>query len=114
MLVVISTLAEAVQTAFDVNGNLVGDYDPPGDVFSGLLTNADSVQISRASSIYGNVTVDITADGRISGSATRVPIGTATRFDFSGTISATTTNVDYTITFADGSTTTGSATLSKR
>ena len=113
MSVVVSTVAEAVQVALDVNGNLVADYDPAGDVFPGVLTSAGSVRISRASPIYGNVTADVTADGRIVGSATRVPIGTATRFDFTGTISATSTNVNYTITFDDGSTTTGSATLSK-
>jgi hypothetical protein len=113
MSVVVSTIAEAVQVGFDVNGNLVGDYDPPGDVVSGVLTSADTVRLSRSSPIYGNVTVDIAADGRMAGSATRVPIGTATRIDFTGTISATTANVNYTITYVDGSTTTGSATLLK-
>jgi hypothetical protein len=113
MSVAISTVAEAVQVALDVNGNLVADYDPPGDVFPGVLTSAGSVRISRASPTYGNVTADVTADGLIVGSATRVPIGTATRLDFTGTISATATNVNYTITFDDGSSTAGTATLLK-
>ncbi len=113
MAIAVNTIAATLQTDVDINGNLVGDYDPPGDVFPGVLSSADAVHISRQSPVYGLVTVDITTDGRIVGNATRIPIGTATGMDFIGTITATTATIDYTIAFSDGTTARGTATFVK-
>ena len=113
MSMAVDTVKGALQADFDINGNLVGVTDPPGDVFPGVIAATDTIHISRQSPVYGLVTADITADGRIVGNATRIPIGTATRLDFTGRISATTATVDYTIVFADGSVASGTATLAK-
>ena len=113
MAIAVDTIAATLLTDFDINGNLVGDYDPPGDVFPGVLSSADAVHIARQSPVYGLLAADITTDGRIVGKATRIPIGTATSVDFTGTITSTTATIDYTIAFSDGTAAKGTANFVK-
>jgi hypothetical protein len=113
MTLLVDTLADTVPVAFDVNGNIVGDYDPPGETYLGTISSGASAHFAQLSPVFGNVSADLSADGQITGRATGVPIANVSRFSFSGTVTSSTASIDYTITFNDNTTQAGFAILTR-
>jgi hypothetical protein len=112
MAILVDTIAERMSVALDIGGNIVPDFDPPGETYNGAIT-APSIHFSQRSPVFGNITADITTAGQISGQVTQVPLDDVSRFTFNGAITASTVNVNYAITFNDNTTENGSATLTR-
>ncbi len=113
MTMSVDTIAQTLQIVLDVNGNVFGAGDPAPITFNGPYSTTNGLSISQSTSSFGTVTLNVTPSGQITGSATGIPGGAITRFDFTGTVTPTTINVTYTVTFVGGATATGTATLTK-
>lgn len=97
----------------DPGGNVFGMGDPPAlDLpFSGT---ADSIGGTLTGGPRGDVSFSINSDGTLAATITNVPGGAIGRVEITGTVSATTIDLDYTITFTGGSPPAhGTATLTK-
>ena len=112
MSVTTDTVQQTMQIRLDVNGNVFGGSDPPAETFNGPYTTTGAT-LTRTSTVYGDVTVTVTPTGQITGSAVNVPVGTISRLDFTGTATATTITINYTVTFVGGAKAIGTATLTK-
>lgn len=82
-------------------GLQAGAYTGAGANFAGVLP------------VMGTVTATINAAGQITASAINIPGGGITRWDATGTITATTIQMTFTVTFTVGAPATGTITLTK-
>lgn len=112
MTVTIDTTAQSFSLTLNVNGNVFGGPDPAAETFTGNYTTTGAT-LTRTSLVFGSVTATVTPDGAISGSAVTVPNPNIARLDFTGTITANTLTLNYTVTFTAGGTAVGTATLTK-
>ena len=107
----IDTVAERFSGTFDLSGSVFGRGDPAPETFSGPYSTSGAT-LTGTSSFYGTVTATYTPGGTLSGSMVN-PAPNISRVDFSGTVTATTMDVNYTVRFTDGSTAVGTVNLRK-
>lgn len=101
MTVTADTLAQTFEATVDLNGSVFGSGDPAPQVFSGSYAGGGA-DLTITSALFGNLSLQVTSAGQISGSATNIPGGGIARIDFTGTWTATAINIAYTITFVGG------------
>jgi hypothetical protein len=112
MTIITDTIADVMRVALDISGNIVADYDPPGETYVGTIgSDGTSVHFSQFSPVFGSISADLTSDRQIVGRVTNVPFTGISRFNFTGTITSTAIDVSYVITFTDGTSSTGVAAL---
>jgi len=112
MVVSVDTIAQTFEATVDLNGLVFGVADPPPQTFGGPYTDSGA-NVTVTSPTLGDVTLSIDAAGAITGNAINVPGGFIARVDFTGTATASTIIVNYTITFTGGGTAQGVLTLNK-
>jgi hypothetical protein len=108
------TVAQTARITLDVNGNVFGAGDPAAETFNGTYTPGQGATITQTSARFGNVSLTFTAGGTFTGTCTNVPVAGISRFDFTGSMTTSTANLTYTVTFTSGATAVGTATLTKQ
>ena len=99
--------------SLDVDGNVFGGVDPPALTFSGTY-DADGAHIAvTGDALFGDVTIDATADGAFTLEATNIPAPGIAGFSSEGTATPDGVDMTYTVTFDDGTTAEGTGTLTK-
>lgn len=107
----VNTSAQTFQATLTLGGSVFGAGTPAPQTFSGSYA---SNTFSQTSPLFGNVTITFGSGGSFTGNATSVPNPDIARIDFTGTASAQTILVNYTITFSaarGGGTAVGTMTL---
>jgi hypothetical protein len=92
----VNTTAQTFQATLTLGGNVFGAGTPAPQTFSGSYA---SNTFSQASPLFGNVTITFNSPGSFTGNATSVPNPNISRIDFTGTATAQSILVNYTITF---------------
>ncbi len=86
----------------DLNGNVFGGADPDPLVLTGVLDEEGTMLSAAGHPTYGDVSLNVGAGGAISGAATSIPDAFITETGFTGTIDETELNLDYTVSFTQG------------
>jgi hypothetical protein len=115
MAISVDTGAHTFSVLVTLGGNVFGGSPPPPQTFVGSYTPGGSGTFTQDSPVFGHVTATIAADGSLTGSITGLPSPQISRVDFTGTITSTTMNINYTITGSPSNpgTATGTVTLTK-
>jgi len=112
-VVTADTVAQTMRVVLDVNGSVFGAGDPPAETFTGTYTPGSGGTITQTSARFGNVSITFNPNGSFTGACTNIPVAGIARFDFTGTMTTSTANLSYTVTFTNGTTAVGTATLTK-
>lgn len=97
----------------DVDGQVFGAADPPAMTFSGTY-DADGAHIAvTGDALFGDVTIDATADGAFTLDAINIPAPGIAGFSALGTATPDGVDMTYIVTFDDGTTAEGTGTLTK-
>jgi hypothetical protein len=107
------TIAQTARLTVDVNGNVFGAGDPPSETFNGSYTPGQGGTVNQTSTRFGNVSVTFNPNGSFTGTCTNIPASGISRFDFTGSMTTSTMNLTYTVTFTSGAPATGTATLTR-
>lgn len=102
MTVSVDTAAHTFSVLLTFGGNVFGGSPPPPQTFNGSYTPGGSGTFTQDSPFFGHVTLTIGADGSVTGSMTNLSDPGISRVDFTGAISSTQVNIDYTISFSAG------------
>jgi hypothetical protein len=111
--VTVNTVAETFQMVLDIGGGVFGAGDPPSETFTGSYSEATGASLTRTSTLLGTVTATVTPAGVLTGTCTNIPNAGINRIDFTGTVTASTIAINYTVTFTGGGTAVGTMTLTK-
>jgi hypothetical protein len=95
-----------------VQGNVFGVGSPAPETFVGAVGPA-TITLTGNSATFGQVTLTIDANGNVTGSGMNLTTPNVTRFDFTGTWSASNFDLTYTATLTTGGTATGVFNLTK-
>ena len=109
----VDTTAHTFSATITIGGNVFGGSAPPPFTASGSYSTSTGVSYSGHNGTFGDVTFTITPNGAVSGGATNIPSANVSALSFSGTATATTISINYTITLKAGGTATGVMTLTK-
>jgi hypothetical protein len=110
------TVAEnggAYSLQFDMDGNVFGGSNPAPESLSATITPQSASLVSFQSSVYGNLTGTLAANGALTASGTSIP-GSVDTFALTGTWTATGITANVTIAFDGGGSANGTATLTKQ
>ncbi len=112
-VVTVDTIAQTFRGTVDVNGSVFGAGDPPAETFSGPYTTA-GVTLTGTSPFFGNVVLNISSTGAITGNMTNIPGGSVSRLDLTGNAtSASSITLAYTVVVGGG-TASGTVTLNRQ
>ena len=95
-----------------VEGNVFGGQAPPDETFHGVVT-ANSVTLTGQSVAFGSLTLNIDQFGNVSGSGINVPSPNVSRFDFTGSWTASRFQLNYRAVLTGGGMATGNYTITK-
>jgi len=104
--------AGTVSFNMDMDGNVLGGTNPPPVDFTGTY-NATGATFNATGTVFGDVAATVDANGNISGTLTNLPGGNVNRVEVTGSLTATTMNINYTVFFTGGGTANGVLTLNK-
>jgi hypothetical protein len=111
LAIVVNTSVKTYAVTLTLGGNVFGGTAPPPQTFSGSYSTASGATFTGHDSLFGDITFTITPAGVVTGSATNVPSSNVSAVSFSGTASATTITINYTVTLKPSGTATGVVTL---
>lgn len=94
-------------------GTVLGGTGAPLETRSNVPYTATAFTLNTTSTTFGNVTLNVDGAGNIVGSGTQVPNAAISRWDCTGTITATQIRLNFTVTFAAGGTATGTIAVNK-
>jgi adhesin/invasin len=108
------TVAKTVTVAFSTSGPALGN--PGGVALQSRMTTYDETgfTVTVTLNTYGTTTLTVNGEGQITASGVNIPDPAFVRWDATGTLTATQIVLDWTITFAGGSTASGRTTLAKQ
>jgi hypothetical protein len=98
----------------DLDGSVFGASDPPAKTISGTFDESETKFQVTGDDLFGDLTVTVTPDGSISIEATMIPTPGIDSLTARGTITSEAVNLNYTVTFSDGSTAEGVFELMKQ
>jgi hypothetical protein len=110
MTVSVDTIAKAVQIVVDFRGS----REPGPATLIGPYGSATARSITMKSAVLGDVALQWTPTGQVSGSCTNSPDPDIKRVDFTGTVTPTSITVNYTTSWADGTFDNGTLTFTKQ
>lgn len=97
----------------ELGGNILGLGAATPETFEGTYT-ATGITMTGSSTRFGEMTLTIDNEGRITGQGVNVPNPTIDRVDFTGVITPTRIDINYTVTFAVGPAAKGTASVVKQ
>jgi hypothetical protein len=104
--------AKTVQFTLTLTGSVFGGAAPAPITLTGTY-DASALTISASTATMGNIAATIRSNGTLTAAITGIPGGSISRVDVLGTVTGTTMNARYTVTFVGGGTAQGTLTLAK-
>ena len=96
----------------ELGGNVLGSGAPAPETFEGTYTTS-GITMTGTSTRFGAMTLTIASDGRLTGSGVGTSNPSITRVDYTGVITPTKIEINYTVTFLGGTVARGNAILNK-
>lgn len=112
-LVVVNAGASTATVTVNVTGAVLGSAGVPQIIRAGPYGATSANFSSAAVPVMGDITASIDVTGHIVASGINVPNAAITRWDASGTVTATTLNLSFTVTFASGPPAVGTISMTK-
>jgi adhesin/invasin len=106
--------ANQVTLSHSGTGTVLGGSGAPLETRTNVPYSATAFSLTTVSNTFGNVTLNIDAAGNIVGSGTSVPNVSISRWDCTGTITATQIRLNFTVTFTSGSPAVGTIVVNKQ
>ncbi len=100
------TVDEKAKTAsltLDFGGNYLGLGDPPAVTIAGVFDD-ERATVKGSDDLFGNYNVTIEKDGKITGLMENMAGGLIPKLSYTGTLTKSTLDADYQVTFNDNST----------
>lgn len=110
--VVVNAATSTVAVTVNVTGNVLGVGGVNNSLSNGSYTNSGSAFTGNVAPM-GDIVASVDAGGAITASGTNVPNPSISRWDATGTITATAINLTFTVTFKSGPPATGTITMAK-
>ncbi|MBC8647032.1 MAG: hypothetical protein H7X85_07700 [Thermoanaerobaculia bacterium] len=111
-VVTVDEAARTFQVVVTLGGNVFGVGAPGPQTLHGSY-DASGRTIAMRSELFGNLSVTVSPAGAIRGTATGLPNANIARVEFTGTVTAQSIRVEYTVHFAGGGTAQGVMNLSR-
>ncbi|MBL8087162.1 MAG: hypothetical protein JNM85_03710 [Chthonomonas sp.] len=95
-----NTTTKAANWTMDLDGNVFGGPNPPADNLVGSYTDS-ALSVTGSSPTFGTLSFTVDKNGNVTGGSTTVPGGFVQSITYSGTITPTSMNLTYVITFVN-------------
>ena len=112
LTIAVNSTAKTFSAALTLGGNVFGGSAPPTQNYAGAYTGT-GVSYSGHSSAFGDVVLTISPAGAINGSLSNIPSANVSKVTFTGTATAHTITINYTITLKPSGTAVGVLVLTK-
>lgn len=106
------TMAKTMAIVVTLGGNVFGGQAPPPFTLTGNYTSA-GFTMDQQTNNFGRLHVTIDGNGNMNGTGTNIPGGVVSSVSFSGLMSATQFQGNYTANLSSGSTANGTMTATK-
>jgi len=113
LVISIDSSAKTYTATLTLGGGVFGGSAPSPQTFSGSYSTSSGATFTGHDTLFGDITFTITPAGAVSGSATNIPSSNVGSMTFTGTATATSITIHYTLQLEPSGTANGTVTLTK-